>query len=867
MTPAPEAPGAPTGVSVTSGNGSATVSFTPPIGIGASGTSYTVTAAPVRGGTPVTATGTASPIKVTGLTNGAGYTFSVTATNGSGSGSSSSASAPFTPAVTVPSDPTGVNVSRTNGGAVVRFIPPTDDGGSAITSYTVTATPVGDGTLVTATGTSSPINVSGLTNGTGYSFSVTATNQIGSGSAVGSPAVIIPSVTSPTTPGPATDITVVKTTNGVSVNFTPPVDNGGSTITGYTVIASPVGGGTNIQSTGKSSPIAVSGLSVGMDYSFSVLATNANGTTALASANSSAPLSFKGTVQQTIALSAPGDRQADSDPFSLTAVASSELPVTLSIISGPAMLTGNTITLTGGVGIVTIRATQPGNGIYTAASDVTTSFRVRAAPVNVYFGSVTSPSSTAKIGEIAAVLTPKTNQCSILIVAPAAGISTSVTFTLDANGNFTANISSPSSLVSGASVSGEPQRAAAPVPYSLRGRLSNGRIQGVIDPSGIIFDTALLSADGPSASSAGFYESTALGSGTGKTYAVVGTGNQVLTLASTPEVTVGGVTQLKADRTIEFGAQLNSAPVLVNLKVDPDATTIEGGVSVAGKTAISVAGLLNTTIPTDRVINLSSRGTSGNGRTFISGFVISGTDRKRVLIRAVGPGLARFGLPGVLANPKLEVYNSAGRVILENDDWVSTESAAAILQVGAFSLVEGSKDAAILTMLDPGAYTIHVTSNGSDGVALAEIYDASVNPNSDFQRLINISTRGEVVAGDGILIGGFVVTGNAPTRVLIRGIGPSLSSFGLSGVLADPRLRVYRGSELIAENDNWASNPAEADAGVQAASEAGAFRLMSGSKDAAMILTLAPGVYTAQISAADGISGGTALVEVYQLAR
>ena len=453
------------------------------------------------------------------------------------------------------------------------------------------------------------------------------------------------------------------------------------------------------------------------------------------------------------------------------------------------------------------------------------------------------------------------------IVAPEAGINTSVVFKIAANGDFSASISSLSASPAGAPVSGEPQRAAAPTPYSLRGKLMNGRLQGVIDPLGISFDAPVLSADGPSASSAGFYESTALGSGTGKTFAVVGSGNQVLTLASTPEATVGGVTQLKADRTIEFGGSVNSAPVVVNLKLDPDSTTIEGGVSVSGKTPVSMAGLLNTTLPTDRVINLSSRGTTGNGRTLISGFVISGTAPKRVLLRAAGPALARFGLPSAVANPKLEVFNSAGRVILENDDWVGIESAAAIAQVGAFSLVEGSQDAAILTTLDPGAYTIHVTSKGSDGVALAEIYDASFNPNSDFPRLINISTRGEVASGDGILIGGFVVTGNAPTRVLVRGVGPSLASFGLSGVLADPRLRVYRGSELIAENDDWSSTGAEAAAGAQAASEAGAFGLKTGSKDAALILTLAPGVYTAQISAADGISGGTALVEVYQLTR
>ena len=819
------------------------------------------------GGSSVTATGTSSPITVPGLSNGTAYTFSIAATSGNGTGSSSSTSSPVTPAVTVPGETTAVNATRSNGGAVVSFVPPKNDGGSAITGYTVTATPVGAGMVVTATGTSSPINVPGLTNGTAYSFSVTATNQLGSGSTAGAPAVIVPSVTSPTPPGPATGITAAKTSSGVLVDFTPPVDNGGSTITGYTVIASPVGGGTNIQTTGKSPPIAITGLSVGLEYNFAVLTTNATGTTALASAPASAPLSFKGSIAQSISLAGSGDRQSDSEPFVLPAVASSGLPVSLAIISGPALLTGNTLTLTGGVGMVSIRATQPGNGIYAAAPDVATSFRVKAAPVNVYFAAVTNPTTTAKVGEMAAVLTPKTNQCSVLIVAPEAGINTSVVFKIAANGDFSANISSLSVSLAGAPVSGEPQRAAAPTPYSLRGKLMNGRLQGVIDPLGISFDAPVLSADGPSASSAGFYESTALGSGTGKTYAVVGSGNQVLTLASTPEATVGGVTQLKADRTIEFGGSVNSAPVVVNLKLDPDSTTIEGGVSVSGKTPVSMAGLLNTTLPTDRVINLSSRGTTGNGRTLISGFVISGTAPKRVLLRAAGPALARFGLPSAVANPKLEVFNSAGRVILDNDDWVGIESAAAIAQVGAFSLVEGSQDAAILTTLDPGAYTIHVTSKGSDGVALAEIYDASFNPNSDFQRLINISTRGEVASGDGILIGGFVVTGNAPTRVLVRGVGPSLASFGLSGVLADPRLRVYRGSELIAENDDWSSTGAEAAAGAQAASEAGAFGLKTGSKDAALILTLAPGVYTAQISAADGISGGTALVEVYQLTR
>jgi hypothetical protein len=148
---------------------------------------------------------------------------------------------------------------------------------------------------------------------------------------------------------------------------------------------------------------------------------------------------------------------------------------------------------------------------------------------------------------------------------------------------------------------------------------------------------------------------------------------------------------------------------------------------------------------------------------------------------------------------------------------------------------------------------------------LAEIYDASVNPNSEYQRLVNISTRGEVSGGEGALIGGFVVTGNAPKKLLVRGIGPGLTAFGLKGALADPRLRVYRDVVLLAENDNWSSNAGESAVVVAAARDTGAFALAAGSKDASLILTLAPGAYTAQVTAADGSATGVALVEIYEV--
>ena len=278
---------------------------------------------------------------------------------------------------------------------------------------------------------------------------------------------------------------------------------------------------------------------------------------------------------------------------------------------------------------------------------------------------------------------------------------------------------------------------------------------------------------------------------------------------------------------------------------------------------------LTATTRTDRLINLSFRLRIGaGGNVLIAGFVIGGTEAKQVLIRGIGPALASLGVQGTLANPQLRLYRGS-EVIAQNDDWSagadSAALASAFLRLGAFALAPGSKDAALLVTLAPGAYTAHILTDGVGGVALAEIYDASVNPNADYQRLINLSTLGDVGTGENILIGGFIATGNAPKKVLVRAVGPSLTAFGVAGALADPRLRIFNGAALVAENDNWSAVSTETTATAQAARDTGAFALANGSKDAALILTLAPGAYTAQVSGADGTSTGVALIEVYEV--
>ena len=273
-------PGAPTNVVATAGNAQATVTFTAPVNNGGSAiTGYTVTSSPGS----KTGTGTSSPITVTGLTNGTAYTFTVVATNINGNSAPSSASNAVTPS-TVPDAPTNVVATAGNAQATVTFTAPVNNGGSAITGYTVTSSPSG----FTATGSGSPLTVTGLTNGTTYTFTVVATNINGNSA----PSSASNSVTPSTGPGAPTNVVATAGNAQATVTFTAPVNNGGSAITGYNVTSSP-GSKTG---TGTSSPITVTGLTNGTAYTFTVVATNINGNSAPSSASNSVIPLPPGTV-------------------------------------------------------------------------------------------------------------------------------------------------------------------------------------------------------------------------------------------------------------------------------------------------------------------------------------------------------------------------------------------------------------------------------------------------------------------------------------------------------------------------------------------------------------------------------------------
>lgn len=272
-----------------------------------------------------------------------------------------------------------------------------------------------------------------------------------------------------------------------------------------------------------------------------------------------------------------------------------------------------------------------------------------------------------------------------------------------------------------------------------------------------------------------------------------------------------------------------------------------------------------------RLYNLSSRAYIPRGRsqTLISGFVISGEQPRVLLLRAVGPGLAGYGVTGVAADPKLTLYNSAGETLRINDDWEggggtnAGELASAMTQAGAFALQSNSRDSAMLVTLPPGAYTMHVEDQtGSGGIVLIELYDRSEH--SGKQRILNLSTRAFAGTGESTLIQGITIRDGA-RRLLIRGIGPTLKSFGVGGEHPDPVLTLLDvAGKPLATNDDWHAT-GSVEALSRAMSDTGAFPLARDSKDAGLVTHLPEGTYTVQISSGSTVQNavGEAIVEVY----
>ena len=274
------------------------------------------------------------------------------------------------------------------------------------------------------------------------------------------------------------------------------------------------------------------------------------------------------------------------------------------------------------------------------------------------------------------------------------------------------------------------------------------------------------------------------------------------------------------------------------------------------------------TFTPNRFLNLAGRAVVGTAEEMlVAGFSIGGPDLLRprtMLIRAIGPGLASFGVTNTLEAPTLSLF-AGSQLVATNAGWDTTANAAAIRTaaqiVGAFPLAANSADCALLLPLVPGNYTAQVTSpDGSLGVALVEVYDTGL---PDLSRLKNLSARAHVQGGTGMLIGGLVIAGGVKKAVLLRAAGPTLANFGLHGVLAQPMLTLFKDGAVAATATRWgeAANAAQISATAKTVS---AFPFPESSADSAMLLQLEPGAYTLQVIGADGGSG-VAMVEIYEI--
>ena len=237
----------------------------------------------------------------------------------------------------------------------------------------------------------------------------------------------------------------------------------------------------------------------------------------------------------------------------------------------------------------------------------------------------------------------------------------------------------------------------------------------------------------------------------------------------------------------------------------------------------------------------------------IAGFIVQGTENKRIIIRGIGPSLAAFGIADPLRDPTLELNAAGGDLIAGNDNWSDNANAAEIAASGLAP--RNANESALLLSVAPGSYTAVLRGKAdSTGIGLIEVYDLDTKLTAS---VANISTRGFVLTGENVMIGGLIVTGSDSSPLVLRGVGPSLRDFGVPNVLADPLLELHDGNgSLIQSNNNWR------DTQETALQSTG---LAPGNDfESAILISVPPGNYTAILQGANG-GTGNGLVEVYKV--
>ena len=398
---------------------------------------------------------------------------------------------------------------------------------------------------------------------------------------------------------------------------------------------------------------------------------------------------------------------------------------------------------------------------------------------------------------------------------------------------------------------------------------SGTAVAGTIGGTGVVSGTAGTAtlagarSTGTTSAVAGYYQ-TGANSTAATANIIVGSGGQAFALMQNGATLDGGTGTVDATGAVSVTAA-GGTKVAATLSAASASATAT--ITPTTGAAITATGASDATAANQRLREFSARVQISGTATASVGFVVTGDTADSVLVRAVGPTLGdAFAVAGVLSNPRIDLYRGS-TLLGSNTNWTTASNAAEIAfaasQVGAFPLRTAFADSALRMSLAPGAYTAVLSgANGlTTGIALMEVYDLTVGAAG--QRLINLSTRGPVGNGANALLCGFYVSGTQPKRLLIRGVGPGLAAFGVTGVVAKPVLTLYRGTAQVVQNTGW-STSADAPAITTGALEAGTFALAAGSGDSAILVNLAPGLYTAQVTSLDA-AGGQGLIEIYEL--
>ncbi|MCX6934387.1 MAG: MBG domain-containing protein, partial [Verrucomicrobia bacterium] len=516
--------------------------------------------------------------------------FSVSATTSSG----------LTPSYSIVSGPatlSGSTVTITGAGTVVVRASQAGDGSFLAAtpvdqSFTVAKrTPAIDLGGLSATYDGTPKNVTVRTSPSDLTYTLTYAGGATAPSNAGSYAVVA-TVNSANVAGSASGTLVIAPAKqSVSFGALPPGITVGSPFTLNATASSGLPVTLTIVS-GKAS-IAGASLTLQAANPVVVLATQAgNENTTAATANLTVTASNK--LAQTITFATPADQKMDAGALTISATASSGLPVTITALSGPAMMNGGTLLLTGIAGRVALVASQAGDSVYAAATDVVRSFTVSAVGEQIFFGLTGSNDTVAAY--VAA------DSKSGTMIGYLAGTSTGfvVDFPLNADGTFKAL----------AKIYSGNDNKAPPAALTFQGTVVNGVMSGAIIELGMSFNAVVQSPKGSSEGVSGSYKAASTNTTTGSIYLIVGTQGQVYALAATPNLVVAGTGALTGGTTFSVSARQDAT---IAGSIDQPTKTVRGMITVPGGPATAFFGLVTSTTPTNRLINLATRAQVGAG--------------------------------------------------------------------------------------------------------------------------------------------------------------------------------------------------------------------------------------------------------------